>query len=204
MKFSKSTRQRLRKRRQLLQNEFDRQVLNLIATFKDVTSCPLFKERQQKSTAVPRIISNVVSKYKYEIRDLGEQIQIKPHNTLKPEAPVICLLTPPHNTLKPEPPVICLVTPPHPSIGQESTSGWRHSSQRKRFISTQNCNSRPIFKSKNCLIKPKTGACSDCFATNYYYTSSVSRNNCILNVKNTNRELRDKLRDLFRESDMPE
>ena len=201
VKYSKSTRQRLRKRRQLLQDEFDRQGLNLVATFKDVTGCPSFKERQRKSRAGPKILSNVALENKYEFRDLGNKIIIKPYIP-KPEPPVICLVTPPHNTYKPEPPVICLVTPPHPGIGQEPTSIQRHSSQGKRFIPIGNCMSRPVFKCKNCQLKPKSGACFDCFSVNYYYTPPVANNNCSIVSENTSPSLRDRLRDLFGESDI--
>ena len=45
VKYSKAARERIRRRRQLLQEELDREGLKFIATFKDVTKCPSFKKR---------------------------------------------------------------------------------------------------------------------------------------------------------------
>ena len=75
-KYNKKTRERLRRRTQQLQEEFDREGLNLIATFRDVTSCPPCKERRGKTKRRPKIIINEVVLMKYKIEDLGEQIRI--------------------------------------------------------------------------------------------------------------------------------
>ena len=90
-----------------MQQEFDREGLNLIATCRDVTDSPSLRTLRikpvDKPKLKPRIVSNIVLTEKYELRDLGNRIQVRPSVEVKPE-----------------PPLICLVTPPHPGVGQES------------------------------------------------------------------------------------
>ena len=180
VKLSKSTRQRLRKRRQLFQDDFDGQGLNLVATFKDVTGCTSFKERQRKSRLGRKILSKVALKNKFEFKDLGDQIIVKPYIP------------------KPQPLLLCLVTPPYPGISQERITKLPDFPHEKRSTPAKKFNSRPIFKCKNCILKAKSGACFDCSSINYYYTPPVVIN-CSIVSENTNRNLRDRLRDLFGE-----
>ena len=134
---NKHTRARLRKRRKYLQQEFDREGLNLIATCRDVTKCPLLRTLKFKplEKPKPRIVSNIVLTEKYQLRDLVNKIQIKP------------------SKIPPEPPLICLITPPHPGIGQEAVSYKTYLLLKVRIVPVEDKNLlRPLLKCNNCLF----------------------------------------------------
>ena len=186
---NKHTRARLRKRRELLQQEFDREGFNLIATCTDVTKCPSLRTLKLKplEKPKPRIVSNIVLTEKYQLRDLGDKIQVKP------------------SKIPTEPPLICLRTPPHPGIGQEAASDKTYPIPAVRIVSVDKKNNspRPVLKCSDCLIKPKREACIHCFKKNYYYTPppvAYRQRNEI--YKKGNNELRERLIDLFGESDI--
>ena len=104
---NKHTRARLTKRREYLQQEFDREELNLIATCRDLTKCPSLRTLKikplEKPKPKPRIVRKIILTEKYQLRDLGDKTQLMP---------II--------EIQPEPPLIFLITPPRPGIGQEA------------------------------------------------------------------------------------
>ena len=116
VKYSKAARERIRRRRQLLQEEFNREGLNLIATFKDVTNCPLFKERLKLNE--PKITASEIMHNRFELRDFGESIQLT-RCSAGNKSPVIDLVTPPHSGSAPE--NVTLFFPP----GRRTIPAWK-------------------------------------------------------------------------------
>ena len=206
-KYNKKTRERLRRRRQQLQEEFDKEGLNLIATFRDVTNCPPRKAQRINIKRGPKIISNEAVVNKYKIEDLGDQIRVTQQTS--PEVVVLKTVY--------KPPLICLVTPPrsgeriickNPPPTIEKTVNLKTLPKRQgvhfnpgRRVQNSTLNSRPILACATCAIRPKDNFCKGCFELNYFYVHRVPQ----LEQESRSRneiELRSKLRDLFGESDI--
>ena len=185
---NKHTRARLRKRREYLQQELDHEGLNLIATCRDVTKCPSLQKLKFKplEKPKPRIVSNIVLTEKYHFRGLGDKIQVKP------------------SKIPLEPPLICLIAPPHPGIGREVASDKTYPFPKARIVPTEDKQLlRPLLKCNNCAVKPKREACIRCFEKNYYYTQPpIAHRQQNKIYKNKSSEIRNKLIDLFGESDI--
>ena len=102
-KYNRRARERINKRKRFLQEAFDKEGLNLVATIKGVTGCPSFRTRISQKPRGPKMSSNIVLQNKYEIVDLGDRLRIVPGTSAQagqPTKPVYA------------PPLICLVTPP--------------------------------------------------------------------------------------------
>ena len=123
-----------------------------------------------------------------------------------------------------KPPLICLVTPPRsdeekickdpPRTVDESIINLETAPKRqgvhfnpgRRVQNLILNNSRPILVCAMCAVKPKDNFSEGCFEKNYFYVQHVSqlgknpRKYTIRNRKEI--ELRNKLRDLFGESDI--
>ena len=213
-KYNKKTRERLRRRRQQLQEEFDKEGLNLIATFRDVINCPPRKVQRDNIERGPKIISNEAVVNKYKIEDLGDHIRVSQQTS--PEVVVLKTVY--------KPPLICLVTPPRSDEEKNckdlsrpvdkgiitlNTAPKRqgvHFNPGRRVQNPNVINSRPILMCATCTVKPKDNFCNSCFERNYFYVSHVPkfeknpRNHVIRNREEI--ELRNRLRDLFGESDI--
>ena len=69
----------------------------------------------------------------------------------------------------------------------------------RRITTTQNIKSRPTLFCTKCAIRPKNEFCRRCFEENYFYFSNISAS---IEKNIQSKELRDKLRDIFGESDI--
>ena len=193
-KYNKKTRERIRRRKELLQAEFDKEGLNLIATYRDVTSCPPVKEQFRKKIGKPKVISSAVLREPYIIKDLGDKILVKPRICFQPEQsvepPLICLITPPRSDENPD--VEILPQPVQPSVikTRDPKLGSKVAFKPGRRINSSSIGkSRPILFCGDCKVRPRPDFCKKCFECNYHYNHAQ-------NI------LRDKLRELFGESDI--
>ena len=192
-KYNKRARQRINKRIWLLQEEFDKKGLNLVATIKDVTGCPSFRTRISKKPRGPKISSNIVLQNKYELVNLGDRLRIIPGTSAQvgqPTEPVYIPSTKPVYTHPLTHPLICLVTPPRSNenvltidltkpvpkglsscVRAEAEGDYRkiYFNPGRRIYSTQLINSRPVLICEFCKIKPKSEFCKDFFSCNYLY-----------------------------------
>ena len=150
--FGKSTRLRLKKRRELLQQEFDREGLNLIATYRDTIQCPPLPRFKIKIPGKPKVVSIVSLKNGFELKDLGDKILVKPRASAPVQAqpPVICLVTPPHSSEANDDPIIVR----HIELKQEQRIG---ASQKRvsfppgrRIVPEVDPNQRPILLCRGC------------------------------------------------------
>ena len=155
----------------------------MLATFRDVTSCPPCKEWRGKIKKGPKIISNEAVVYKYKIEDLGDQIKISQQTS--PEVvelktiykpPLICLVTPSRSDEEKN----CkdLSRPVDESIITLDTAPKRqgvHFNPSRRVQNPIVTNSRPILMCALCAVKPKDNFCKGCFEQNYLYVSHVSQ-----------------------------
>ena len=178
-KYNRRARERINKRMRLLQEEFDKEGLNLVATIKDVTGCPSFRTRISKKPRGPKISSNIVLQNKYEIVDLGDSLRIVPGTSAQVGQPTKPVYVP---SAKPvyAPPLICLVTPPRSNedivtidltkpepknlsscVRAEAKESYRkiYFNPGRRIYSTQLINSRPVLICEFCKIKPKSEFC---------------------------------------------
>ena len=196
-RISKRERQRFRKRRDLLQSEFNKEGFNAIITYKYVVGLIPVKKENKKL----KIVS---------IIQLSENINYK--EIIKPRK-----ATPPPTEGKTasSPPLICLVTPPHPGISEtvnpnkfrrenkqkvsDTTTEKKilHFPPEKRVVSAQNRDSHPTLYSKGCSLKPVNNYCKNCLEKNFFVYVKDKKDKF---YKNT--QLRDELRDLFGESDI--
>ena len=193
-KYNKKTRERIRRRKELLQAEFNKEGLNLIATYRDVTSCPPVREQFRKKIGKPKVIDSVVLREPYTIKDLGDKILVKPRVCYQPkrpvEPPLICLITPPRSDENPD--LDNLPQPVQPSLNK--TRDPKLCSKvvfkpGRRIHSPYIDKSRPILFCADCRIRPRADFCKKCFECNYHYNYAQNM-------------LRDRLRDLFGESDI--
>ena len=176
------------------------------------TSCPC-KERRRKIKRGPKIISNEVVLKKYKIEDLGEQIRI--FQQTSPEVvelrtvykpPLICLVTPPRSDDE----KICKDPPRNvANIFNLETLHKRqgvHFNPGRRVQNLILNNSRPILVCATCAVRPKDNFCKGCFEQNYSYVHHVpqlEKNHKRITIRNRKEiELRNKLKDLFGESDI--
>ena len=176
-KYNKKTRERIRRRKQLLQEEFDREGLNLIATYKDVSSCPPCKEQRGKVIKSPTIISDEVVLNKYKKEDLGDKIRI--YQRTSPEEvglknvytpPLICLITPPRSDEE----KICInssriVSKSLLSLETAPKRQGVHFNPGRRVQNSNSSDSHPILVCATCAVKPKDNFCKKCFEQNYLY-----------------------------------
>ena len=150
--YNKHTRVWLRKWREFLQQEFDRERLNLIATSREVTKCPSLGGLTVKQPVKPKIISSVILTKRYQLRDQWDKIQLRANGTTQPK-----------------PPLICIVTSLHAGIDQEPVPVRAYPSPEKKISPVKEENLRPVFMCRSCLIQPKNEVYIGCFERNYYY-----------------------------------
>ena len=196
-RISKRERQRFRKRRDLLQSEFNKECFDAIVTYKDVVGLIPVKKENKKL----RIVSSIVLSENINYKEI-----IKPRKATPP---------PTEGKTASSPPLICLVTPPHPGVSKtvDPNKFRRENKQKvsdattekkilhfppgKRVASAQNRDSHPTLYCKGCSLKPVNIYCINFFEKNYFVYIKDKKDKFYKNI-----QLRDELRDLFGESDI--
>ena len=160
--------------------------------------------------------------------DLGDGLRIIPDTSAQvgqPTEPVYIPSTKPVYM----PPLICLVTPPRLNenvtidltkpepkglsscvrVGAKENYRKIYFNPGRRIYSTQLINSRPVLICVSCKIISKSEFFNDCFSCNYHYEPQKIERKKNLEVKKVKKpfetshsKLRNKLRDLFGESDI--
>ena len=200
--FSKSTRLRLKKRRELLQREFDHEGLSLIATYRDTIQSPPLPCFKIKKQGKPKVVSIVSLKDGFERKDLGDKILVRPRVSVQAQAPppVICLVTPPHSSETNDDPIIVR----HIELTQEQRVRARRAKVSfhpvRRIVAEVDSNQRPILMSRGCKIRPRNEFCRNCFEEKYYLTWKPTLKPTPEPHKNN--KLREELRNLYGESDI--